>query len=204
MNTIWWGMNLPNQLTIARIVLTFVFMFFLFAPSLSARILAFLVFSLAALTDLYDGWIARRRNLVTDFGRLMDPIADKILVISAFLAFVELKIIPAWMVIIIIAREFLITGLRLLAANKNIIIAASESGKHKTVSQMVSIFVILAFLVFKEIAVTYFNFWNTSLENNLYSAIYYLMVVTVILTIISGLAILLNNKSIFWKNVPSN
>lgn len=197
-------MNLPNQLTIARIVLTFIFMFFLFAPGLLAKGLAFVVFSIAALTDLYDGRIARRRNLVTDFGRLMDPIADKILAISAFLAFVELKIIPAWMVIIIIAREFLITGLRLLAASKNIIIAASVSGKHKTVSQMVSIFMILGFLVFKEIAVKYFNFWNTGWENNIYRAIYYLMMVTVILTIISGLAILLDNKSIFRKNGPPN
>lgn len=195
-------MNLPNQLTIARIILTFIFMFFLFSDGLSAKMLALVIFTLAALTDLYDGKIARGRNLVTDFGRLMDPIADKILVIAAFLAFVELKIIPAWMVIVIIAREFLITGLRLLAANKNIIIAAVKSGKHKTVSQMVSIFVILGVLVFKEIALKYFDFWNVSLENKIGAYIYYMMMVTIVLTIISGLAIVLENKSILRKNGP--
>ena len=193
-------MNLPNQLTIARIVLTFIFMFFLFSQGFWAKLTAFIIFTLAALTDLLDGKIARRWNLVTDFGRLMDPIADKILVIAAFLAFVELKIIPAWMVIVIIAREFLITGLRLLAANKNIIIAASVGGKHKTVSQMISIFIILVVLVFKEAAVKYFNFWNANLEANLDKIIYYLMIITVALTIISGLAIILENKSIFRKN----
>lgn len=192
-------MNLPNKLTIARVILTFVFMFFLFAHGFSVKLVAFFVFTAAALTDFYDGRIARRRNLVTDFGRLMDPIADKILVLAAFLAFVELKIIPAWMVMVIIARESLITGLRLLAANKNIIIAASGSGKHKTVSQMVSIFVILIFLVFKEAAEKYFNFYNIGLENKIYTGIYWLMMVTIALTIISGLAILWKNKSIFLK-----
>lgn len=162
--------------------------------------LALVIFTLAALTDFLDGKIARGRNLITDFGRLMDPIADKILVIAAFLAFVELKIIPAWMIIVIIAREFLITGLRLLAANKNIIIAAVKSGKHKTVSQMVSIFVILGVLLFKEIALKYFDFWNVSLENKIGAYIYYMMMVTIVLTIISGLAIVLENKSIFRKN----
>lgn len=197
-------MNLPNQLTIARIILTFVFMFLLFSHGFLAKILAFVVFTIAALTDLYDGRIARGRNLITDFGRLMDPIADKILVLAAFLAFVELKIIPAWMVIVIITREFLITGLRLLAANKNIIIAAAGSGKHKTISQMVSIFVILSFLLFKEAAVKYFNFWNASLENIIYSGIYGLMMITTLLTVISGLAFLWKNKSIFLKNGSYN
>ena len=200
----WWAMNLPNQLTVSRIILTFVFMFFLFVPGLGAKILAFIVFTIAALTDLYDGRIARQRGLMTDFGRLMDPIADKVLVLAAFLAFVELKIIPAWMVIVIIAREFLITGLRLLAANKNRIIAAAQSGKHKTVSQIVSIFVILTFLVFKEVVVKYFNFWNAQLESNIHLGIYWLMLVTVSFTIISGLAFFWKNKTIFWKNGSSD
>ncbi len=197
-------MNLPNQLTVARIILTFVFMFFLFANGLLAKTLAFLVFAVAALTDFYDGRIARNKNLITDFGRLMDPIADKILVLAAFLAFVELKIIPAWMVIVIISREFLITGFRLLAVSKNIVIAAAGSGKHKTISQMVSIFVILVFLLSKEIALNYFNFWNSELENNIYLGIYWLMMLTVILTIISGLSFFWNNKFIFRKNDFSN
>ena len=90
-------MNLPNKITLSRIVLAFIFMFFLFSQGLMAKYLAFFTFCLASLTDIIDGQIARRRKLENDFGRLMDPIADKILVLAAFLAFVEMKIIPAWM-----------------------------------------------------------------------------------------------------------
>src|SRR3989338_1335633 len=111
-------MNLPNKLTLARIALTFIFLVFLFSKGLLFRYLSLVTFIVALLTDFYDGHIARSRNLVTDFGKLMDPIADKILVLAAFLAFVELQIIPAWMVVLVIVREFVITGMRLLAASK--------------------------------------------------------------------------------------
>ena len=93
-------MTIPNKLTIARIVLTFVFMLFLFIPGLTAKILALLIFFLACLSDYLDGLLARKHNTITNFGIIMDPIADKILVLGAFLVFVEIKIIPAWMVII--------------------------------------------------------------------------------------------------------
>ncbi len=191
-------MNLPNKLTIARILLTFVFMFFLFPHGFSAKIVAFFIFTAAALTDLYDGRIARSRNLVTDFGRLMDPIADKILVLAAFLAFVELKIIPAWMVMVIIARESLITGLRLLVANKNIIIAASGSGKHKTVSQMAVIFLILIFIVLKETMLTFFT-WSPGWEQFFHQGIYLLMLFTVGLTLYSGAYYLWDNRKVITK-----
>ena len=97
-------MNLPNQLTILRIILGLVFMFFIFSQGLVFKILALLVFTAAALTDLFDGRIAKARNLITDFGKIMDPIADKILVLAAFLSFIQLQLIPAWTVMVIIFR----------------------------------------------------------------------------------------------------
>ncbi|GAH24298.1 unnamed protein product, partial [marine sediment metagenome] len=153
-------MNLPNKLTILRIILTFVFMFFLFSKWFLAKYLALLIFTLACLTDYYDGYIAKKRGLVSTFGKLMDPVADKILLIAAFLAFVELKIVPAWMVAVIILREFIITGMRLVAMSKGSVLAADRWGKHKTVSQMLTIFSILIFLVFKETSLRYFQSWN--------------------------------------------
>jgi len=101
------------------------------------------LFVAASLTDLFDGIIARRRNLVTDFGKLMDPLADKVLICSAFIAFIELEWMPAWMVIVIVARELAITGLRLLAASKNIVLAAERQGKNKTISQITAAIALL-------------------------------------------------------------
>ena len=106
-------MNLPNKITLSRIGLAFVFMFFLLSPGIMAKYLALLTFAIASLTDFLDGYLARKRNLENDFGRLMDPIADKILILVAFLAFVEMKVIPGWMVVIVIFRELIITGLNL-------------------------------------------------------------------------------------------
>ncbi len=189
-------MNLPNKLTLSRIALTFVFMLFLFSQGLAAKYLAFFVFTVASLTDFYDGRIARRKNSVTDFGRLMDPIADKILALAAFLAFVEMKIIPAWMVVLIIAREFIITSLRLLAVSKKTYLSATIGGKHKTLSQMVAIFTILIFLIVKETALKFFTFWNPSVEYWLRWGIFGVMLVTVALTLISGVSYLWRNRSL--------
>ncbi len=102
------------------------------------------------MTDYYDGEIARRHNLITNFGILMDPLADKILACSAFIAFVGLGWMPAWMVVIVVARELAITGLRLLAASKNVVLAAEGYGKHKTISQIVAIISILVFYSYRE------------------------------------------------------
>ncbi len=180
-------MNLPNKLTVTRIVLTFVFMFFLFANGVIAKTLALLIFLLASLTDLLDGYFAKKHNQITDFGKLMDPIADKILVLAAFLAFVEMELIPAWMVVIIILREMVITGLRILALTKGKVIPSDEAGRHKTVSQVISIFAILLFLILREagIKVVYKN------------AIFVLMLITVALTLISGVSYLVKNKEIY-------
>ncbi len=189
-------MNLPNKLTLVRIILTFIFMFFLFSRGLLAKYLAFFVFGLACLTDFYDGRIARKNNIVTDFGKLLDPIADKILVLAAFLAFVEMKIIPAWMVVLVIGRELVITSLRLLAVSKKTYLSATIGGKHKTLSQMVTIFIILIFLIVRETALRFFTFWNPSLEYWLGWGIFVLMLLTVTLTLISGIAYLWRNRSL--------
>ena len=132
-------MNLPNQLTVSRFALTGLFWVAAFAPFPGNRSWALVLFGLASLTDFLDGKIARERKLITAFGTLMDPLADKILTCSAFIAFIELRQIEAWMVAVIVGRELAITGLRLLAASKNVVLAAERLGKHKTVSQITTI-----------------------------------------------------------------
>ena len=138
-------MNLPNKLTVARFVLTVAFLGAMFVPFPFNTTVALGLFCLASLTDYFDGKLARKYKLITNFGILMDPLADKILVCSAFIAFVGLGWMPAWMVVIIVARELAITGLRLLAASKHVVLAAERFGKHKTISQIVAIIAILVF-----------------------------------------------------------
>jgi CDP-diacylglycerol--glycerol-3-phosphate 3-phosphatidyltransferase len=139
-------MNLPNKLTISRFLLTVGFLAVIFSEIPYHESLALLLFSAASLTDYFDGMIARRDKLITNFGILMDPLADKILVCSAFIAFVGRGWMPAWMVVVIVARELAITGLRLLAASKNVVLAAEGFGKHKTISQIVAIISVLVFM----------------------------------------------------------
>ena len=191
-------MNIANRLTVLRIVFTFVFMFFLFMHGLWAKVLSLVIFILAALSDFLDGRIAQKRNMVTDFGKLMDPIADKILVLAAFAAFVQMQLIDAWMFVIIIAREILITSLRLFALNKGKVLSAARAGKHKTVSQMAVILLILIFVVLKEVMLAYFT-WNPSWENFFRQGIYILMLLTVGLTLYSGLNYLWENRRIITK-----
>ena len=136
-------MNLPNKLTLSRFGMTLVFFLLLYADFALANSMALVVFVTASLTDLLDGKIARSRGLITNFGALMDPLADKILTGAAFIAFVELQIMPAWMAVVIVSRELSITGLRMLAASKGYVMAAEGWGKHKTVSQMTAIIVVL-------------------------------------------------------------
>lgn len=144
-------MNLPNKLTLSRFVLTVAFLIVMFAEKIPLHeTFALLFFSAAGISDFLDGQIARRRNLITNFGILMDPLADKIMVCSAFIAFVGLNWIPAWMVVIVVARELAITGLRLLAASKNVVLAAEGYGKHKTISQIIAIIAILVLHSYRE------------------------------------------------------
>ena len=139
-------MNLPNKLTILRVIMIPFFVFFLLSGvgGSASKWIALVIFAAASITDTLDGYIARRDNLITDFGKFMDPLADKLLVCSALICFVELDKLPAWMVIIIIAREFIISGFRLVASDNGIVIAASYWGKFKTVSQMFMIIVLIA------------------------------------------------------------
>jgi len=132
-------MNLPNKLTLSRFGLTVAFLVAMFSKVPYHETIALALFVAAGISDFLDGQIARRRNLITNFGILMDPLADKIMVCSAFIAFVELGWFPAWMTVIVVARELAITGLRLLAASKNVVLAAEGYGKHKTISQIVAI-----------------------------------------------------------------
>ena len=190
-------MNIANKLTISRIFLTFIFMIFLFSNGFAFKVAAFITFIIASWTDFLDGFLAKRRNEISDFGKFMDPIADKVLTIAAFLAFVEMKFVPAWIVVIIVFREFIITGLRLIALARGEVIEAATAGKHKTVSQMLSIYVILIFIVLKEGGAKVFGFWNSTIEYRFTQAIFYLMVITAILTLISGISYLSKNKKFF-------
>ena len=139
-------MNLPNKLTILRMIMIPVFLVVLYIPGLgmAGNIAAAAIFILASITDFLDGKIARKYNLVTNFGKFMDPLADKLLVCSALIALVDFDKVAAWIVIIIIAREFIISGFRLIASDNGVVIAASYWGKFKTTFQMVMICLMIA------------------------------------------------------------
>ena len=139
-------MNLPNKLTVFRMILIVPFVFVMLTDvcGSSGKWIALAVFIIASLTDLLDGKIARKYNLVTNFGKFMDPLADKLLVCSAMICLVEMGRIPAWIVIIIISREFIISGFRLIASDNGGVIAASYWGKFKTVFQMIMIILMIA------------------------------------------------------------
>ena len=138
-------MNTPNKLTVARMILVpFLVLFMLTDLGGEAnRYIALAIFVVASVTDWFDGKLARKYNLVTNFGKFMDPLADKLLVCSAMICFIELEKLPAWFVIIIIGREFIISGFRLIAAENGVVIAANYWGKFKTVSQMIMIILLL-------------------------------------------------------------
>lgn len=133
-------MTISNKLTILRIILVPVFVALMM---LKMFYIATAVFVIASLTDMLDGYLARKRNEITNFGKFADPIADKILVVSALLCLMEVMIVPAWAVIIVIAREFIVSGLRMSAASQDVVIAADGFGKIKTITQMVSITMLL-------------------------------------------------------------
>ena len=198
-------MNLPNKLTVARFALTALFLWALFSSLRFNDTLALFFFSLAGATDFLDGRIARKRGLITNFGILMDPLADKILICSAFIAFVEsthlnpnppVKV-AAWMVIVIVARELAITGLRLLAASKNVVLAAEHFGKHKTISQIVAINALLV--------VDACNEWPAGLKTFFLSWVPLfadiMLWVAVALTVVSGAVYLWRNRAIYMSDM---
>lgn len=139
-------MNLPNILTLSRIPILFCIVGLLYAPFPGASTLAFVFFVIGALTDWADGYFARKQGLVSNFGKLMDALTDKVFMVGLFVALLAAGILPAWalpLLLLILSREFLITGLRLVAASSGIVLAAEKSGKHKTVSQIVAAILLL-------------------------------------------------------------
>ena len=172
-------MNLPNKLTMFRVILIpFFVVFMLVDITLCDNWIALAIFIIASLTDLLDGKIARKYNLVTNFGKFMDPLADKLLVCSALICLVALDKIPAWMVIVIIAREFIISGFRLIASDNGVVIAASYWGKFKTTFQMIMICLMIADITVIHILTTV------------------VMWVAVVLTVVSLVDYLVKNKDV--------
>jgi len=197
-------MNLPNKLTVSRFGLTVVFLWAMFSKFAYNDTLALIFFCLAGITDYLDGRIARARKLITNFGILMDPLADKIMVCSAFIALVEsthlnpnapVKV-GAWMVVIIVGRELAITGLRLLAASKNIVLAAERYGKHKTISQIVCVIALLVVDASEE--------WPAAMKNlfapwtPMFGEI--MLWIAVVLTALSGIIYLWRNREIYLSD----
>ena len=198
-------MNLPNKLTISRFALTVVFLWAMFSRFAYNDTLALIFFCLAGITDFLDGRIARSRNLITNFGILMDPLADKIMTCSAFVAFVEsthlnpdapVKV-GAWMVVIIVGRELAITGLRLLAASKNIVLAAERYGKHKTISQIVTIIALLVVDACQEWPAALRDFFAPWVPT--FAEV--MLWLTVVLTAMSGLIYLWRNRALYLNDV---
>jgi CDP-diacylglycerol--glycerol-3-phosphate 3-phosphatidyltransferase len=182
------SLNLPNQLTVLRLGMCGLLLISMSFNWPYAATTAFFIFTIASLTDWLDGAIARSRNLVTDLGKLLDPLADKVLIIGTLVALVERHVAPMWMVVIIIAREFLITGLRMIAAHKQQILAAERVGKHKTISQIVAILVSLAYLSLGE-----FGLQNNFLARFLAASQPWLYWIALVITVLSG-------AIYFWKN----
>ncbi|MCB1236598.1 MAG: CDP-diacylglycerol--glycerol-3-phosphate 3-phosphatidyltransferase [Verrucomicrobiae bacterium] len=151
-------MNLPNKLTVLRLILTFVFLAVIPQAFAHAKSIALVVFSIAAFTDFLDGHLARKHNLVTSFGKLMDPLADKVLMCAGFVMLSELRLVPGWVVVLILAREFLVTGLRLVASAEGVVLAAEGLGKQKTIWQIVTAIYFLTYLASSEPAFGWIRF----------------------------------------------
>lgn len=193
-------MNLPNKLTLLRAVLVPVFLVLLFVKAIPLNFtLALIVFVGASVTDALDGHIARKNGLVTNFGKFLDPLADKVLVISALIAFIELDIIGSIPVIIIVAREFMVSGLRLLAADSGIVVAAGFSGKLKTAFTMVTVVVILVSLAVSG-DFEWFGFAAGGIQKVTDIAIQALVWISAGLTVISGCVYLKG----YWNLIDSD
>lgn len=196
-------MNLPNKLTASRFFLTLAFLVAMFLEFPFHETVALVLFIAAGITDWMDGAIARRRGLITNFGILMDPLADKILTCSAFIAFVERHYVAGWVVVVVVARELAITGLRLLAASKQVVLGAEGYGKHKTISQITSIISVLVLVSYSNwglVGRAVFGFalfgrpwveWFTNLS----------LIVMLALTFTSGVIYLWRNRLLYLQDI---
>src|SRR3990167_8506227 len=185
-------MNLPNKLTIARIILTGFFLGVIIKPEIYNKCLALLFFSAATITDYLDGYIARKYQLISNFGKIMDPIADKLLVLCAFYSFLLFGLVEPWMFIVIFIREVGVTALRLMVIKKGTVLAAESAGKWKTVVQMVAIYFILLYMIIQ--SSHQFAYLTTYYQKIWLFTIYILMVAAVFLTVFSGASFLWNNR----------
>jgi CDP-diacylglycerol--glycerol-3-phosphate 3-phosphatidyltransferase len=176
-------MNLPNKLTLLRILLIPLFILCFYISSPFINFIGIIIFCVASFTDFLDGYIARKHNLVTDFGKFMDPLADKILTLSAWILLVEHGKLAAWIVIIILTREFAITGFRQLAQQKQIVLAANQWGKIKTVTQLITIILFLISFIFG-VSQVLLNIMT---------------VLVLIITLYSGYTYFVDNKKVFSK-----
>lgn len=207
-------MNLPNKLTVSRFALTVAFLWAMFSRSPLNDTLALIFFCFAGITDYLDGKIARHCGLITNFGALMDPLADKVMTCSAFIALVERHVltpphqsyfgflqvqpkVEAWMVVIIVARELAITGLRLLAASKNVVLSAERYGKHKTISQIVAIIALLVM----DASVEWWSWLHGLLKPWVPAFAQLALWVTVALTTTSGVLYLWRNRELYLRDV---
>jgi CDP-diacylglycerol---glycerol-3-phosphate 3-phosphatidyltransferase len=189
-------LNLPNQLTLTRIVLTPVFVGFLLSESLTLRQLSLAVFVIAALTDWYDGWIARKLGYSTRWGKFLDPLADKILSSAALLSYVSLGLVDAWMVWIVIFRDFLITGLRSYAEWHDQPIITSRSAQAKTFGEFVVIYYILILYVVRSIPVVYQE-WGFTIDSLMHPRVLFgMMLLVTISTVGTGIAYLFDNRKL--------
>jgi CDP-diacylglycerol--glycerol-3-phosphate 3-phosphatidyltransferase len=189
-------MNLPNKLTVTRIILSPIFMVAFLVDNLYSRYLALFIFVVAALTDLYDGHLARKTGVITSFGKFMDPLADKLLTSTALVAFLALGYVKSWIVLPIIVREIFITGLRAMAAYRGVVIPSSILAKWKTATQMV---VIVIILVFSNLEMT----WSTLGEHHspvpsdvAITIFNGLLLASMILTLVSGIDYIVKNAGL--------
>jgi CDP-diacylglycerol--glycerol-3-phosphate 3-phosphatidyltransferase len=199
------SINLPNRLTLLRVGLVPLFLALLAFDNMYTHLFALITFIAAAITDYYDGKIARERSQETDFGRLMDPLADKILICAAFIYFVEsFPRIPSWIVTIIIAREFAVSGIRMLAASKGKIVAADKTGKLKTICQLTAIITILVVIAYIKLSerVSVIAYWHL-IGDWVKLLIYVLIGITLIMTVVSGYNYLRANRNLFWESLRS-
>lgn len=206
-------MNLANQLTLVRIVLVPFLVLFLYLDNFWTRIIALIIFIIAAVTDIYDGMVARQQKTVTTLGIFLDPIADKLIISAALITFVGLKElhVPAWMVILIISREYIITGLRSIAAAKNVIIPAMKSGKFKTTSQIVAIIVTMLILITNSAIWHYkgirppellqYQGWSYVLGWILVKLPFWMVLIATCFTVSSGITYLSAHKAVFKDEI---
>jgi len=202
--------RLPNRITVFRMILIIFFIPLLLEGKNDERMLfsylAFAIFVIASISDFLDGYIARKYKVESNFGRVMDPLADKILVFAALICFVWLRIVPAWMVIIIVSREFLISGIRIIAAKRGDIIGASNWGKAKTITEITAILVILLLIAAHNTFVHYGikppEIMGFSVDSVMLKIVpYWLMFLATVFALISGLEYFFKNKKIFEEEI---